>query len=198
MPLSLLLALSPTNPVPPATTPAVQPPATVPGPSLPNDAFPAYVPPRASLLDDGGSGGTVETFDPVARAELIATRIPRFWRGNYRPFERGAAVQPALLRLDAVAPDGQMVVLRGSLQIAGVETPFQGTINAKSDQLDLVPLAGTLAPGLEAGGGFQGLQGLSLSGWNAPRFTFPGGRLQLVPGAPPAQAAAGGVIRGLW
>ncbi len=190
MPLSLLLALSPATPVPPANAPS---------PPLPADAFPAYVPPRASLLDDGGSGGTVETFDPVARAELMATRIPRFWRGTYRPFERGAAVQPALLRLDAVVPDGQMVVLRGRMQIAGVETPFQGTINAKSDQLDLVPLAGTLAPGLEAGGGFQGLQGLSLSGWDSPRFTFPGGRLQLIPGAPPAEeASAGEVIRGLW
>jgi hypothetical protein len=59
-------------------------------------------------------------------------------------------------------------------------------INAKSDQLDLIPLTETLDLGLEPGGAFQGLQGLSLSGWNAPRFVSPGGRLQLVPGAPPA------------
>jgi hypothetical protein len=168
---------------------------------LPADAFVPYTPPRSSLQDDGGIGGTVETFDPVGRAELIAARIPRFWRGNYRPFERGAPPRPVQLQLDSVVPDGQMVVLRGRMQIAGAETAFVGNLNAKSDQLDLIPLTETLDTGLEPGGAFQGLQGLSLSGWGAPRFVTPGGRLQLVPGPPPPPApaaASGGVIRGLW
>jgi hypothetical protein len=189
MPLPLL-ALTPMVPTPPVTSPA---------PPLPADAFPAYTPPKDSLGEDGGIGGSVETFDPVGRAELIASRIPRFWRGSYRAFERGASPQPVQLLLDSAVPSGQMVVLRGRMLIAGVETPFQGNINAKSDQLDLLPLASGLGAALEVGGEFQGLQGLSLSGWHAPRLTNPGGRLQLVPGPPPeAQPKAGGVIRGLW
>jgi hypothetical protein len=199
MPLPLL-ALTPAVPVAPVGTPPVEPlPLLSPAPALPQDAFPAYIPPKGSLADDGGIGGSVETFDPVARAELIATRIPRSWSGRYRPFLRGAEPLSVQLQLDSVVPSGQMVVLRGRLLLAGKETPFQGNINAKSDQLDLLPLADPLGAGLEAGGEFQGLQGLSLSGWHSPRFTDPGGRLQLVPGpAPAAQAQPGGVIRGLW
>ena len=207
MPLPLL-ALSPMVPIPVAAAPvAAMPVAAAPAqpaadPTPPSaDAFLPYTPPVNSLLDDGGIGGSVETFDPVARAELIAARIPRFWRGNYRPFERGATPRPVQLQLDSVVPDGQMVVLRGRLQIAGAESAFMANLNAKSDQLDLIPLTETLALGLEPGGVFQGLQGLSLSGWGAPRFVSPGGRLQLVPGPPPAPTAAagsGGVIRGLW
>jgi hypothetical protein len=200
MPLPLL-ALTPMAPVPPAgIAPALSLPLTAPAPPLPGDAFPAYIPPKTSLAEEGGLSGSVETFDPVARAELIASRIPRTWRGSYRPFERGAAPQPVQLLLDSVAPSGQMVVLRGRLLIAGLESPFQGNINAKSDQLDLLPLASSLGAGLEGGGEFQGLQGLSLSGWHAPRLTNPGGRLQLVPGpAPqPERQGGGGPIRGLW
>jgi hypothetical protein len=202
MPLPLL-ALTPVAPVPVAAISVAAAPAQPAADPLspPADAFLPYTPPTSSLLDDGGIGGSVETFDPVGRAELIAARIPRFWRGSYRPFERGAASRPVQLQLDSVVPDGQMVVLRGRLLIAGAETAFMGNINAKSDQLDLIPLTDSLALGLEPGGAFQGLQGLSLSGWGAPRFTSPGGRLQLVPGpaqAPSPSAASGGVIRGLW
>lgn len=202
MPLPLL-ALTPVAPVPVAAISVAAAPAQPAADPLspPADAFLPYTPPISSLLDDGGIGGKVETFDPVGRAELIAARIPRFWRGSYRPFERGAASRPVQLQLDSVVPDGQMVVLRGRLLIAGAETAFMGNINAKSDQLDLIPLTDSLALGLEPGGAFQGLQGLSLSGWGAPRFTSPGGRLQLVPGPAPApspSAASGGVIRGLW
>jgi hypothetical protein len=197
-----LLAFTPVAAMPPALMVSNAPAAkTTPAPSLPADAFPAYVPPKGSLSEDGGIGGSVETFDPVARAVLIAARIPRYWRGNYRPFEPGAARLPVQLLLDSVVPTGQMVVLRGRMLIADVETPVQGNINAKSDQLDLLPLAATLGGGLEAGGEFQGLQGLSLSGWHSPRLTAPGGRLQMVPApVPPAESRSqgGGVIRGLW
>jgi hypothetical protein len=195
MPLPLLLALPTVVPIVLAASPMAAAADT----SLPADAFVPYSPPRSSLVDEGGLSGSVETFDPVGRAELIAARIPRFWRGSYRPFERGAAARPVQLRLDSVVPDGQMVVLRGRLQIAEAESAFVANINAKSDQLDLIPLTETLDLGLEPGGAFQGLQGLSLSGWNAPRFVSPGGRLQLVPGVPPTKAASsGGLIRGLW
>ena len=162
------------------------------------DAPLPYTPPPGSMAPEGGISGSVETFDPVARAELIAVRIPRQWRGSYRPFLIGATARPVQLALDSVVPNGQMVVLRGRIDIGGVESPVQGTINAKSDQLDLLLLADTMPPGMEAGGFFQGLQGPSLSGWQSSRLTDPGGRLQLVPGPAPASKGPGGVIRGLW
>lgn len=137
----------------------------------------------------------VEVYDPVGRAQLIAERIPRSWRGTYRPFG-SPRVLPALLTLDRVTPLGQMVDLRGQLSLDGVPTPVQGNINAKSNQLDLLILGESLGAVLEPGGEFQGQQGLSLSGWLPDRATVLGGRLQLNPGPPPT--AGGGVIRGLW
>jgi hypothetical protein len=199
-----LPAFLPSPPSPPALI-AAAPPAekSLAAPGLPADAFPAYTPPKGSLSEDGGIGGSVETFDPVARALLITNRIPRYWRGTYRAFERGAALQPVQVLLDSVVANGQMVVLRGRMLIAEVETPFQGNLNAKSDQIDLLPLAGVLGAGLEPGGEFQGLQGLSLSGWHSPRLTSPGGRLQMVPApvpapVPTAEKKPTEVIRGLW
>jgi hypothetical protein len=176
-------------------TPSVS--AQEPGSASVDALFP-YTPPQGSLAPDGGISGSVETFDPVARAELIAVRIPRQWRGSYRPFLIGASVRPVQLALDSVVPNGQIVVLRGRIDIGGVESPVQGTINAKSDQLDLLLLADTMPPGLEAGGVFQGLQGPSLSGWQSSRLTDPGGRLQLMPGPAPASTGSGPAIRGLW
>lgn len=138
----------------------------------------------------------VETYDPVGRAQLIAERMPRIWRGTYRPFGGGGTL-PAVLQLQRVTPLGQMVDLRGELSLAGQTTPVQGNINAKSNQLDLLVLGTNLGAVLEPGGEFQGQQGLSLSGWLPDRLTSPGGRLQLSPGPAPV-AASGGVIRGLW
>jgi hypothetical protein len=140
----------------------------------------------------------VESYDPVGRAQLIASRIPRTWRGTFRPFGGGASV-PAVLQLRQVTPLGQMVDLRGELSLAGQTSPVQGNINAKSNQLDLLVLGTNLATMLEPGGEFQGQQGLSLSGWLPDRLTTPGGRLQLTPGpAPRSTPDSGGVIRGLW
>lgn len=179
MPLSMLLAASP----------------------LPSDAFQPYTPPGRpdSATVDLGTG-TVETFDPTLRAERIASLVPRFWRGNYRSFD-GAAPLPVELRIESATPMGQMVDLRGSVSLGGVLSPVQGNINAKSDQLDLLLLGDALGGGLEAGGEFQGLQGLSLSGWHAPRLTSLGGRLQLVPSreaTPGVRQGVGVPIRGLW
>ena len=140
----------------------------------------------------------VESYDPVGRAQLIAERIPRSWRGTYRPFGSNTAL-PAVLLIERVTPLGQMVDLRGELSLAGVKSPVQGNINAKSNQLDLLLLGNTLGGVLEPGGEFQGQQGLSLSGWLPDRLTGLGGRLQLNPGPAPAPVASSGdVIRGLW
>lgn len=139
----------------------------------------------------------IETYDPVGRAQLMAERLPRSWHGSYRSFGSPQVV-PATLVLERVTPLGQMVDLRGQLTLAGVATPVQGNINAKSNQLDLLILGTSLGTVLEPGGEFQGQQGLSLSGWLPDRVTSLGGRLQLNPGPAPAAAATGGVVRGLW
>jgi hypothetical protein len=173
---------------------------------LPSDAFVPFVPPASqprptasqSLVDSA----TVETFDPIGRAALIASQIPRQWSGSYGPFDGGKPV-PVELEIASASSAGQMVVLAGRIRVDGVESAVQGNLNAKSDQLDLLVLGDTPGPGLDAGGFFQGLQGMNLSGWNPDRLTAMGGRLQLVPvpgsarsGAKPAQSGA--VIRGLW
>jgi hypothetical protein len=179
MPLSLLLALSP----------------------LPSDAFVPYQPPSSA---DGGEvdvlgSGAVETFDPEARAGALSQELPRLWSGTYSPYGGGQPL-PVQLRLDSLSPIGQLVDLRGQLSINGVETPVQGNLNAKSDQLDLLLLGDTLPAGLEPGSTVLGLQGFSLSALQPPRLTSFGGRLQLVPQPSAAVAPATSVppVRGLW
>ena len=79
-----------------------------------------------------------------------------------------------------------MVDIRGTMTLGSVTTPVQGNLHAKSDQLDLIPLADPLIAGLEPGGVFLGLQGFSPTGWQAPRLvnvanpsTGVGGRLAM-------------------
>jgi len=148
--------------------------------------------------------GSVETFDPSLRALQLVEQLPRRWGGSYQAFGSATPV-PVELRLDTLTAIGQIVDLRGAMTIGSVTTAVQGNLNAKSDQFELLPLIDNLSTGLEPGGDFLGLEGLSLSGWNAPRLTNPGGRLVLSPlqGAGPAnQAPLGnqspGAIRGLW
>jgi hypothetical protein len=137
---------------------------------------------------------SVEPFDPEGRAALIARVIPRQWRGSFQSFVGGAAL-PAALELGSVRAMGQMVDLRGNLRIGAAVTPVQGTLNAKSDQLDLLLLGDMGSVGMEPGGQIQGLQSMSLSSWRAPRLVSPGGRLLLNPGL----ALTGPEpIRGLW
>ena len=137
--------------------------------------------------------GSVESFDPVERASSLAASLPRQWCGTYRAFPSGVD-QTVLLKLSNVRADGQMVAVRGEMTIGSIATPVQGNLNAKSDQLDLLPLADTLPDNLEAGGQFLGLQGFALDGWQAPRLTNPGGRLSLAPDC----ASESLPIRALW
>jgi hypothetical protein len=146
--------------------------------------------------------GPVQTFDPSARAQVIARELPRQWSGTYQAFG-GSAPVPVQLTFAAVTPVGAMVTLRGEMTIAGQKTPVQGNLNAQSDQLDLIPLAAKLGGGLNAGGRFQGLQGIALSGWSADRLTDMGGRLALAPmGSRPLVSPRGAgkavPVRGLW
>lgn len=147
-----------------------------------NNAFVPFIPPSSTSVGGeslSGLGGA-ETFDPVGRAKLLAVEMPLVWRGNYQSFDNSQIVS-AELRLASVKPIGQMIDLRGELTLGGVTTPVQGNLNAESDQLDLLMLCQCDVAGLEMGGVFTGLQGLELSGWQAPRLTNPGGRLDLRP-----------------
>jgi len=176
---------------------------------MPSDAYSPVVPPssrlRAPARDSGAlliESSPVETFDPIARAGLIATQMPRLWNGSYTPFDGGVPV-PVSLAIASTSSAGLMVVMRGTITLGGVASPVQGNLNAKSDQLDLLVLGAAPGADLGTGGAFQGLQGLSLSGWNADRLTMMGGRLQLmpVPGSQKlaSQASSGAEpIRGLW
>ncbi len=138
--------------------------------------------------------GTVLRFDPVARAASLAVSMPRQWCGSYTSFTSGNTLD-VMLTLNSVVPIGQMLDLRGDMQIGSISTPVQGNFNATSDQLDLLPLASTLANDMEAGGDFLGLQGFSLSSRQAPRLTNRGGSLSLDPSCSTSEAPA---IRALW
>ncbi|MFZ0408099.1 MAG: hypothetical protein WAM11_08335 [Cyanobium sp.] len=183
MPLPLLVAVSP----------------------LPSDAFVPYTAPLTTdNLDVLYGSGPVETFDAVGRAELLARELPRTWSGSYRPYQGGESL-PVELRIASATPMGQMVDIRGSLSVGGVESPVQGNLNAKSDQLDLLVLGDKLGGGLEPGGQLLGLQGFPLVTWQPPRLTSVGGRLLLTPQAAPTPTPAPSrsktsapSIRGLW
>lgn len=160
---------------------------------------------RQGLPQGFGEQVQVETFDPVARATVLARELPRQWSGTYQSFA-AAAPLTVQLTLESLAPMGQMVDVRGTLTIGGTSMPVQGNLNAKSDQLDLLLLGDNAEAGLENGGEFRGLQGFSLSGWRAPRFTIPGGQLMLSAiassaaeqGSGAAAEPAGIPVRGLW
>lgn len=155
-------------------------------PSLPIDG--------SALQESSNLEGSVQSFDPIARAADIAISMPREWCGSYLSFTSGNSVDVKLTFAN-VRPIGQMVDLRGNMQIGAINTPVQGNLNASSDQLDLLPLAGQLTDDLEAGGNFLGLQGMDLSSWQAPRITNRGGSLDLSPTCPDSEPPA---IRALW
>jgi hypothetical protein len=173
-----------------------------------SEAFVPFTPPSATSVGGeslSGLGGA-ETFDPVGRAQLLAGEMPLVWSGTYQSCDNSQIVS-AELRRASVKPMGQMIDLRGELTVGGVTTPVQGNLNAESDQLDLLMLCQCEVAGLEMGGVFTGLQGLQLSGWQAPRLTSRGGRLDLRPlssasrGAASARGTAptsGAAVRGLW
>ena len=163
---------------------------------------------RQEVPQGFGEQVQVETFDPVARAAVLATQMPRQWTGTYESFT-GAPPLTVQLSISSTLALGQMVDLRGSLTVGGDTIPVQGNLNAKSDQLDLLLLAESSAAGLENGGEFRGLQGLSLTGYRAPRFTNPGGQLVLTAVTMQAQQSSGAgsygselrpgpKVRGLW
>ena len=136
----------------------------------------------------------VQSFDPVARAALLAQQLPRQWSGTYQAFSSGSPVS-VQLKLASATAMGQMVDVRGEMTVANTKLPFQGNLNANSDQLDLLLLGSVPGVDLESGGRFLGLQGFTLTGWRAQRLTNAGGVLVL---NPVLTGSAGPAIRGLW
>ena len=147
------------------------------------------------LSENFGQPAQVRTFDPVARASVLAQQLPRQWSGSYRPFAGGAPV-PVQLSLASTTALGQMVDVRGEMTLGSTTLPVQGNLNANSDQLDLLLLGDVASAGLENGGSFLGLQGFCLDGWIAPRLTNPGGVLELCSAA--AAPTTAPAVRALW
>ena len=172
-------------------------------PPLSLQPFRPFTPPPAAYSDQQlGLVGEVATFDPVARAAMLAADMPSRWSGDYRPFNNPGQTFPVRLSIASAVPAGQMVVIRGNIEIGAVTTPIQGNLNAKSDQLDMVLIGDRIGGDIEPGAEIMGLQGLKLSGLRGPRLISMGGRLQLVPiAAAPASSSAPRsqtTIRGLW
>ncbi len=168
------------------------------------DIVPFKAPPRSEQAADTavlGELAPIDTFDPVARAALITSQLPRQWNGTYQAFN-GGSVLPVTLKLVYVRALGQMVDLHGEMTVGSVAVPVQGNLNAKSDQLDLLVLATNKVAGLEMGGEFQGLESLALNGWIAPRLTNSGGQLVLNPvqvaGQTPRGVTKSQPVKGLW
>jgi hypothetical protein len=148
-----------------------------------------------------GELAPIDTFDPVARAAVISSHLPRQWSGTYQAFN-GGSVLPVTLKLSSVRALGQVVDLHGEMTVGSVAVPVQGNLNAKSDQLDLLVLANNKVAGLEVGGEFQGLEAMALNGWVAPRLTNSGGQLVLNPvqlvGKTPRGVIKPQPVQGLW
>ena len=83
-------------------------------PSLPLDA--------SALTEPLDLEGSVQRFDPIARAANIATSMPREWCGSYMSFSSGNSVD-VKLTFASVQPIGQMVDLRGNMQIGDLIKP---------------------------------------------------------------------------
>ena len=122
--------------------------------------------------------GSVNDFDPVQRAVKIARQLPRKYCGTYQAFDEDLPRNVDLI-FSELQPVGQMIELEGEIIVDKLKTKFTGVWNAKSDQLELIPLTNLSTLGLEEGGSFISLQGVHLFSWKSSRLDIPGGRLEL-------------------
>ena len=137
---------------------------------FPIDALPQQVP---LSLD-----GSVDNFDPIARAKFISKSLPRKLCGTYMSFDNDSS-HDVILSFLKIRPTGQMINLKGNMQIGQYFFPVQGNLNAKSEQFELLPLTNVALSILGSSGSFSGLQGVNLLAWNPSSFTNKGGRLSL-------------------
>ena len=105
----------------------------------------------------------------VDPAHYASKKTISVWCGTYKPFDGNPTVD-VQLTLTSLKPMGQMLDIRGSMNLGSVTTPVQGNLHAKSDQLSLIPLGDPLIAGAESGGVFLGLQGFGPMGWEPPRL----------------------------
>tara|TARA_B100000700_G_C15000185_1_gene835861 strand:+ start:437 stop:979 length:543 start_codon:yes stop_codon:yes gene_type:complete len=122
--------------------------------------------------------GSVDNFDPVSRAVTLAKTLPRNLCGSYRSFD-SENVKVVSVVFSEIQPIGQILTLKGKMSIDNKISPIAGILNAKSDQLELFPLAKNEHLDLDSGGSFIGLQGAKLLTWKSSRLDKPGGRLEL-------------------
>ena len=120
--------------------------------------------------------GSVDSFDPAERAKEMEKRISRKWCGIYRSFKTGETLDVTLL-LSKVKSIGQIVTLRGDVLIDQTKTKFNGNLNAKSNQTELILLSNKWISDIEPGGIFLGLEGAKNFVWKPSRLNHLGGRL---------------------
>ncbi len=122
--------------------------------------------------------GSVNDFDPAQRAINLAERLPKRLCGSYQSFDNDVKRNVKLI-FSKVKPIGQMIELEGEMYFDKYETEFTGILNAKSDQLEIIPLTSLDGIGIHAGGSFIGLQGAKLFTWKSSKLDESGGRLDL-------------------
>tara|TARA_Y100001968_G_C19368977_1_gene724062 strand:+ start:615 stop:1169 length:555 start_codon:yes stop_codon:yes gene_type:complete len=122
--------------------------------------------------------GSVDDFDPVSRAKSLTKTLPRKLCGTFLSFQNKESSN-VQLNFSTFQPIGQMILLEGEIFLADTQTKFTGILNAKSDQLEILPLSDNSIAGLDPGGYFVGLQGTSLFTWKSSKLDNPGGRLEL-------------------
>ena len=101
------------------------------------------------------------------------------------------------LTLNQIVPVGQMVEFNGEIYFQNIKIPFYGNLNAKSEQVEILPKLKNNIGGLEPGGFFLGLEGLQTLGWKSPRLDHPGGTLQIDRECN-QKASEAPVIRSVW
>lgn len=122
--------------------------------------------------------GSVNDFDPAERALTLAKKLPKILCGSYRAFDNDLN-RKVKLTFSKVTPIGQMIELQGEMYFDKYQTEFTGVLNAKSDQLEIIPLSNLGIIGIASGGSFVGLQGPKLFTWKSSKLDDSGGRLEL-------------------
>ena len=120
--------------------------------------------------------GSVDNFDPIKRAKELINTIPRKWCGTYSSFHDDENLD-VILHLAQPQLTGQIVSLEGEIVIGGIKTKFLGSVNAKSNQSQIILLSEASIYDLEPGGIFFSLEGIQRYAWKSPRLDNRGGEI---------------------
>ena len=122
--------------------------------------------------------GSVEDFDPLLRAKSLSKTLPKKWCGSFTSFGKKSS-KNVLIIFDDVKSIGQIVSMTGQMDIGDIKFPFQGHLNAKSDQMELLSTSDSQLENIFGAGLFMGLEGIQLSGWRPSNLQDTGGTLNL-------------------